>query len=42
MRLVIMRHGESGNNILSKISDELYLTQRKPEPELSPKGEADC
>jgi hypothetical protein len=37
-----MRHGESYNNVLSKISNELYEKDRVPEPELSQKGKNDC
>ena len=42
MRLIIMRHGETTNNILSKISEEIYQKERVAEPELSQKGELDC
>ena len=42
MKLIIMRHGESANNVLSKLDRDLYLKTRTPEPELSPKGEEDC
>ena len=42
MRLVIMRHGETINNVLAAISTELYIRDRTPEPELSEKGVSDC
>ena len=37
-----MRHGESQNNILGKISKEIYTSHRTSEPELSARGVADC
>lgn len=37
-----MRHGESQNNILGKISNEIYTAHRTSEPELSARGVADC
>ena len=42
MRLIIMRHGESQNNVLSKISHEIYSQVRTYEPELSEHGAATC
>ena len=41
MRLIIMRHGESQNNILGKISVEAWRDHRTSEPELSAQGIAD-
>ena len=37
-----MRHGESGNNLLAKISYQLYNEKRVAEPELSPEGVLQC
>ena len=37
-----MRHGESANNILAKISKEEYKSKRVAEPELSPQGVKEC
>ena len=37
-----MRHGESQNNVLSKISNELYQEKRSAEPEISEKGLKEC
>ena len=42
MRLIIMRHGESQNNVLAKIDDEIYESTRTAEPELSEQGVKDC
>lgn len=42
MRLIIMRHGESQNNILSKISREAWRQHRTSEPELSDQGVDEC
>ena len=38
MRLILMRHGESQNNVLSKIAQEVYEQYRTYEPELSELG----
>ena len=35
MRLIFMRHGETFNNMVAKISREAYEQQRVAEPELS-------
>ena len=37
-----MRHGESQNNILSKISHEAWANHRTAEPELSDKAIREC
>lgn len=37
-----MRHGESQNNVLSKISKELYHEKRSAEPEISDLGLKEC
>ena len=37
-----MRHGESTNNVLSKISKELYYQKRVAEPEISEQGIKEC
>ena len=37
-----MRHGESQNNVLRKISPQLWETNRSNEPELSDRGIDDC
>lgn len=37
-----MRHGESQNNVLSKISPQLWQEKRTNEPELSARGVDDC
>ena len=42
MKLIIMRHGETINNQLAKISRELYEKERTAEPELSETGVKDC
>ena len=42
MRLIVMRHGESQNNVLSKISKEAYEQKRSAEPEISEQGVKDC
>ena len=42
MRLIIMRHGESQNNVLSKISREAWREHRTSEPELSDLGVEEC
>jgi broad specificity phosphatase PhoE len=38
MRIILMRHGESGNNILALISKDIYEKVRTYEPELSETG----
>ena len=42
MRLIIMRHGESQNNVLSKISHELSRQYRTAEPEISNVAIGEC
>ena len=42
MRLIIMRHGESQNNILGKISNQAWSEHRTSEPELSAQGVDSC
>ena len=42
MRLIIMRHGESTNNVLEDISEELYRVKRESDPYLSDVGEQEC
>ena len=42
MRIILMRHGETQNNILAMVSKESYETQRLEEPELSERGEKSC
>ena len=42
MRLIIMRHGESQNNVLAKISPEAWRNHRTSEPELSQRGVQEC
>ena len=42
MRLIIMRHGESQNNVLSKLSPEMSIAHRTSDPELTQKAIEDC
>ena len=42
MRLILMRHGESQNNVVHKISDEFGYKHRVPDPELSDLGKQEC
>ena len=42
MRIILMRHGESGNNILALISKQVYEQVRTHEPELSDIGQESC
>ena len=42
MRLIFIRHGESQNNLLHRISEDLYHKHRSFEPELSEVGIDDC
>ena len=42
MRLILMRHGESQNNAMKRVSKELWDKYRLCEPELSEKGIEDC
>ena len=42
MRIILMRHGETQNNILAMVSKDSYETQRLEEPELSEIGEKSC
>ena len=38
MRVILMRHGESINNMYARIDMKLYHEERKAEPELSETG----
>jgi broad specificity phosphatase PhoE len=38
MRVILMRHGESINNMYARIDRKIYLEERKAEPELSETG----
>ena len=42
MRLIIMRHGESQNNVLENISVDLWRANRVADPDLSAAGVAEC
>ena len=42
MRLILMRHGETVNNILAMVSRKDYNEKRTYEPELSPSGSDAC
>ena len=38
LRLALVRHGESWNNIHEATSFEAYTAKRSPDPDLSPRG----
>ena len=42
MKVIIMRHGESVNNVLAKVDEQIYHENRVAEPELSAQGVEDC
>ena len=42
MRLIMMRHGESQNNVVHQISDEFGWQHRVDDPKLSPMGMEEC
>jgi broad specificity phosphatase PhoE len=42
MRIIVIRHAESTNNLLSKDSYESYATSRTEDPKITEKGVQDC
>ena len=42
MRLILMRHGESQNNVVHKIGDDFGYKHRVPDPNLSEMGKSEC
>ena len=38
MRILMVRHAESANNVLSMVSYDLYMQNRSPDPNLTETG----
>jgi broad specificity phosphatase PhoE len=38
MKIIIVRHAESANNVLSMVSYELYMSSRSSDPSLTEAG----
>ena len=38
MKILIVRHAESANNVLSMVSYDLYMSQRSHDPNLTETG----
>lgn len=38
MKILIVRHAESANNVLSMVSYDLYIQNRSPDPNLTETG----
>ena len=38
LRIVLIRHAESANNVFAAMGPEMYKANRMPDPPLSPRG----